>query len=171
MHRRLKVLGLGTLAVFLFIFGGSGETPAQVHVNLNIGPPIFSFPHPPQVAVIPGTYVYGVPGVDVDILFYHGRWYRPHGGHWFYARSYNGPWVRVAPGRVPGPLLRLPPPGHRFPPGHRPMHYSHVKANWKKWERERHWHGDREWQGRGGGGGEQRGRHEEHGGGHRGGRG
>ncbi len=151
MNRLVKILVF--VAGIIWMGTGASEVRAQVHVNINIGPPpVFSLPRPPQLAVIPGTYVYGVPGAKVDLFFYQGRWYRPHGGHWFSARSYNGPWVHLPPPRVPRPLLVLPPPGHRFAPGHRVIHYNHVKANWKKWERERHWGGGhREPQGHHGG--------------------
>jgi hypothetical protein len=171
MKRLGKILVLGFIVGVLWTASGAPDVCAQVHLNLNIGPPpVFAFPQPPQLAVIPGTYVYGVPGIEAELLFYHGRWYRPHGGNWFYARSYNGPWVHLASARVPRPLFALPPPGHRFPPGHRAMRCNHVQANWRKWEREQHWHRDKGWEGHGGGSDWARG-HEEHGGGHKGKRG
>lgn len=55
--------------------------PAGVRGEVNIAPPpVYPFSAPPEVVVIPGTYVYFVPGINVDILFYHGHWYRPFGG-------------------------------------------------------------------------------------------
>ena len=43
-------------------------------------PPAYAPVAPPDMALIPGTYVYFVPGVSADIFFYHGYWYRPFGG-------------------------------------------------------------------------------------------
>ena len=120
------------------------------NVNIKIGtPPPVVVPSPPPMAVIPGTYVYIAPNVGVDILFYHGSWYRPHEGHWFSAPSYNGPWVHVAPARVPGAILNLPPGYHRLPPGYQRIPYENVKGNWERWEREKHWHQDKTWRGDG----------------------
>jgi len=50
-----------------------------------------------RVAVIPGTYVYVVPDINTEILFYHGYWYRPSAGRWYWARTYNGPWLTLPP--------------------------------------------------------------------------
>jgi hypothetical protein len=124
----------------------NNEAGAGVESDVNVVPPPgYVFPDPPEVAVIPGTYVYVVPDINVDILFYHGYWYRPYGGRWYWARFYNGPWVYLAPGRVPRVLLELPPGYRRLPPGYHHIPYGHLQANWERWERERYWHGDREW--------------------------
>ena len=152
-----------------------GTTHSIAGVDINIGapdlnirigtPPPVVIQSPPPMAVIPGTYVYMAPNVGVDILFYHGQWYRPHEGHWFSAPSYNGPWMHAAPGRVPRAILELPPGYRRLPPGHQRIPYEHVKGNWEKWEREKHWHQDKEWRGGGRGGQEEAGReHQGHGG-------
>ena len=61
------------------------------------------------MVVIPGTYIYAVPDIDVEILFYQGYWYRPHEGHWFRSKSYNGPWAYLDSHRVPRALFDLPP--------------------------------------------------------------
>jgi len=118
------------------------------NVNISIGPPPpVVIQSPPPMAVIPGTYVYMAPNVGIDILFYHGYWYRPHEGHWFSAPSYNGPWAHVAPAGVPRAILDLPPGYRRLPPGYQRIPYEHVKGNWEKWEREKHWHQDKDWRG------------------------
>jgi hypothetical protein len=122
------------------------EAPAGVQGNVNIGPPPEDvLPAPPSLAVIPGTYVYVVPDVGMDILFFRGYWYRPYGGRWYWAQSYNGPWVYLAPGRVPGVLLELPPGYRRLPPGYHRIPYAELHANWWRWEREQYWHRNREW--------------------------
>ncbi len=142
-------LGRLVLASFLgtiFVLGGFAKASARVDVNVNIGfPPPFVISAPPPVVVIPGTYVYAIPGIEVDILFYHGYWYRPYEGRWHRARSYNGPWVYCAPASVPRPLIELPPGHYRVPPGHSHIPYGQLKKNWGKWEREQHWASDRDW--------------------------
>jgi hypothetical protein len=144
---RFAISLLAFLMGILFALGGAKEAASGVQVNINIGPPpVFVIPAPPAVVVIPGTYVYAVPDIDVSIFFYHGLWYRPHEGHWFNARSYNGPWVYVPAPNVPRVLVQLPPSYYRVPPGHRHIPYGQVRDNWGRWERERHWNKDKEWQ-------------------------
>jgi hypothetical protein len=112
---------------------------ADVSVGINIFPPPLVIPAPPAVMVIPGTYVYFVPDVDVDILFYGGWWYRPYRGYWYKARGYNGPWVHVGVSRVPSVVINVPPHFRSVPPGHTRIPYGQFKKNWKTWERNRHW--------------------------------
>ena len=95
--------------------------------------------------VIPGTYIYAVPDIDVEILFYQGYWYRPHEGHWYRSKSYNGPWAYLDSHRVPRAIFELPPDYYRIPPGHQKIPYGHFKSNWGRWERERHWDRDDRW--------------------------
>jgi hypothetical protein len=118
--------------------GGSG---GQVSTSpQETTPPPYSMQAPPSVVPIPGTYVYFVPDIGVDILFYHGYWYRPHAGHWYRAAAYNGPWVYIVPQTVPAVIIGLPPNYRRgIPPGYRPVRYVELRRNWERWERERHW--------------------------------
>lgn len=132
------------LAVALILTSGiilSGEAQAGVHLNvgINVGPPAYMFSAPPAVAYIPGTYVYYAPDVNVDVLFYGGYWYRPYEGRWYRARGYNGPWVFIDGGRVPSPLLQLPPDYRRTVVVHERIPYGQLKKNWRHWERERYW--------------------------------
>ena len=112
---------------------------AGVSVGINIFPPPLVISAPPAVMVIPGTYVYFVPDVNVDILFYGGWWFRPYRGYWYRARNYNGPWAYVEGSRVPSVVINVPPHFRRVPPGHTRIPYGQFKKNWKTWERERHW--------------------------------
>ena len=120
---------------------------AQVSIDVHIGPPPpYAVPGPPQVIAIPGTYVYMVPGIAVDVLFYHDYWYRPHEGHWFRSKSYNGPWKYQK--HVPKALMRLPPdyPIYREPPPeYSRVPYKQAKKNWKKWEKAKYWEHDDYW--------------------------
>jgi len=167
-EERLKEWLLSVLLGGLVCFGAVTDSIAGVNINIGtpdlnirIGPPPpVVIQAPPPMAVIPGTYVYIAPNVGVDILFYHGHWYRPHEGRWFSSPSYNGPWTYVAPAGVPRPILELPPGYRRLPPGRR-IPFDHVKGNWEKWEREKHWHQDKDWRGGWKGGYEEVGRRPE----------
>jgi len=108
-------------------------------------PPAYAFPAPPEVVPVPGTYAYMVPGINVDIFFYQGYWYRPFRGRWFMATAYNGPWVFTR--AVPPVLLRLPPGYRRLALRYRPIPHAELMRSWRGWERERHWehqHGEHE---------------------------
>jgi len=91
------------------------------------------------VVLIPETYVYFVPDVSVDILFYQGHWYRPHHGHYYRATNYNGPWVSIAPSSVPGAVSHVPPDFRHIPPGHQRISHGELNRNWETWEEEKHW--------------------------------
>ncbi len=123
----------------------SQGTPLEGQGGVNVEPPAYSFSVPPEVSVIPGTDMYLVPDIGVDILFYQGYWYRPYGGRWFFARSYNGPWGYLEPRRIPPPFLRLSPGHLRLPPGYHRIPYRELQTNWRRWESDRHWHGSRGW--------------------------
>jgi hypothetical protein len=171
--RKVTIVFWGVL--LLLLSGVSTQSTAQVSVDVHIGPPpVYRIPAPPPVVVIPGTYVYAVPDIAVDILFYQGYWYRPHGGHWFRAGSYNGPWTYMESHWVPRPIIELPPDYRRVPPGYRRIPYGQFKRSWAGWQRDRYWDRDREWREGGRGRPEERGRefreerregHEERGGG------
>jgi hypothetical protein len=132
--------------------GAPGISSAQVQVNVGIRVPLpplprFVFKAPPPVVVIPDTYLYVVPDVDVDIVFYHGYWYRPHAERWYRATSYNGPWRLLSVGQVPAPFQTLAPGFRSVKPEHERIPYQKVRKNWKQWEKTRYWdanerHGD-----------------------------
>jgi len=120
---------------------------AQVSIDVHIGPPPrYAIPSPPQVIAIPGTYVYMIPSIAVDILFYQNYWYRPHEDHWFRSKSYNGPWQYQR--QVPRALMQLPSDYRTYrepPPGYRRVPYGQAKKNWKKWEQSKYWEHDEHW--------------------------
>jgi len=133
----LKFLIFG--AALLVATGLSAPVNAGVNVNIGIDLPVLAFPAPPPLVVVPGTYVYTVPEAREDIVFYHDYWYRPYGGRWYRARSYNGPWGFVSPNRVPVVIHQLPPNYRNVPPGHERIPYGQLKKNWGRWERDRYW--------------------------------
>ncbi len=138
-------LSLFVLAALFVSPWGDREAGARVGVGVEVGLPSFVISAPPALVVIPETYVYMVPDISVEILFYHGFWYRPYGGVWYRATSYNGPWVVLSPYRVPQALLTLPPDHRWVPPGYRRIPYADLRGNWSRWERERYWDRDRDW--------------------------
>jgi len=154
----LSLLFPGVLFLIIICCPNKGVAGVDVNIGVNFGPPPpVVIAAPPPVVVIPGTYVYFAPDVQVDILFYHGDWYRPHGGRWYRGAGYDGPWVFVEPARVPGVLLRLPPNYRRVPPGHERIPYGQLKKNWHTWEKEKHW--DKHEAKKGNGDGKGKGKH------------
>jgi hypothetical protein len=111
-------------------------------VNVNVGNnlPAFRFAAPPDLVVIPGTYVYIVPDINVDVLFFQDHWWRPYEGHWYRSRDYNGQWSYVEPGRIPSGLRSLPQNyRQRLSPGYERIPHRDVERNWEKWEKEKYW--------------------------------
>lgn len=123
----------------------------DVGVSIPLPPPIM-FPGPPNLVVIPETYVYVVPDVDVDVFFYGGWWWRPWEGRWYRSQSYNSGW-----GYYEGT-----PSFHRSVPSHwrndyrqrrwggRQWNYQRiphhqVQQNWQGWERDKHWEKQNTW--------------------------
>jgi len=142
----LSVVGI----TFLIGMGYPSGANAGVSIGINFPPPPpLVIPAPPPLFVIPTTYIYFPPEVDVDIFFYHGYWYRPYQGYWYRSGIYNGKWVYIAPERVPRVLINLPPDYRRVPPGLRRIPHVELRKNWKTWERDKYWdkHGGREWHG------------------------
>ena len=148
-----KIFGIFFVGVTLLTLMGpirTGFAEVNVKVAINVPPPPpFVIPAPPPMFVIPRTYVYFAPDVDVDIFFYQGYWYRPHHGHWYRSRSYNGKWVYLSPNKVPRAVINVPPNFRRVPPGYRHIPYGDVHKNWKSWEKQKYWdkHGGSEWHG------------------------
>ncbi len=131
-----KLLVIGTM--LLLLFGFSGQSMARIHVGVSIPlPPVFVFSAPPELVVIPGTYVYYCPDVDVDVFFFGGYWYRPYGGYWYRSVSYDGPWVYIE--SAPSVLLSLPPNFRVIARGERHIPYAELHTNWRAWERDRYW--------------------------------
>jgi hypothetical protein len=115
--------------------GGEG-----VSVNTGNMLPLIRFAAAPELVVIPGTYIYIVPDIDAEVLFFQGNWWRPYEGRWYRAEDYNGPWSALESGRVPGGLTVLPLEYRQHQsPGYRRIPHEELRRNWKQWEREKHW--------------------------------
>ena len=124
-HHRRIVLGMvllgarGLIVGSVLFVGLSGLTSAWagVNVNINVGapPPVVVAPAPPPPVVVeappemvflpaPGLYV--AVGIPFDVFFVTGRYYYFHGGNWFWARGYGGPWVHVVDRSLPPGLQK-----------------------------------------------------------------
>ena len=123
----------------------------EVGVRVALPPPIV-FAQPPEVVVIPETYVYAVPDVAVDIFFYIGWWWRPWEGNWYRSRDYNSGWVYYQ--SVPSFYAGIPSSwrndyrdrrwrGHQW--NHQRIPHQHLQRNWNNWEKNRHWEKQQTW--------------------------
>jgi len=105
-------IGMG-FAVLIFGLTGNGPARAGVNVNINIGaPPVVVAPPPPvevqappEMVYLPEPGVYVAVGIPFDLFFISGRYYYFHGGNWFWASGYGGPWAHVVYKSLP-PGLR-----------------------------------------------------------------
>ena len=136
---------LGAMLLVPTLLLTQGDARVDVHIGVYAAPPAYSVPAPPPLVVIPGTYIYLIPGINVDIFFYSGYWYRPYGGRWYRSRHYNGPWGYIVPQRVPYGLTHLPPNYRYVPQDYRRIPYNEWQRNWRRWEREKYWDTHREW--------------------------
>ena len=145
-------------AVLLVLTGYTTQSEAMAgRVSVGVNLPAYRFAAPPDVVVIPGTYIYMVPDTNVDILFYEGYWWRPYEGRWFRSRDYNGQWNYVETASIPRGLRALPQDyRHRLSPGYERIPHRDLQRNWQKWEKEKYWD-RRDRQGRGGQGKNDRG--------------
>ena len=125
------ILAVSTVAALLLVLGLAfpAQSAAGVNVEVTVPLPGLVISSPPVMLVIPGTYVYYPPDVREDIFFYHGHWYRPYRGQWFWATHYNGPWRGIAIEKVPRPVFGIPPHFRQIPPEHERMPYSTVQQN------------------------------------------
>lgn len=144
-----------TIFVWVLLLIGMGQLDRGIaEVNIKVGinvppPPPLVIPKPPPMYVIPRTYVYFPPEVEVDVFFYNGYWYRPHQGHWYRSENYDDRWVYISREKVPTVIINLPPNFRHVSPGHRHIPYGHLKKNWSTWEKDKYWekHGGKEWHG------------------------
>jgi len=80
---------------------------AEVHVNINIGPPPpVIVQAPPPMLFLPEPGIYVAAGTPYDIFFIGGRYYYFYGDHWFWGLGYSGPWTYVTYRGLPPGLRR-----------------------------------------------------------------
>ncbi len=126
---------------------------AGVNVGLSISlPSPLVFVSPPEMIVIPETYVYAVPGVEAEIYFYNGWWWRPWEGHWYRSRHYDSGWSYYQ--RVPSFYGGIPTGWRNDYRDHRwhgqqwnyqPIPHQQLQKNWRNWEKNGHWEKQQTW--------------------------
>lgn len=140
---RLVTAAAGVAAAIILAAPAASPAGAGIDINIGINLPLpeVVIASPPAVVVVPGTYVYFAPDAGVEIFFYQGRWYRPHGDRWYRSGSYNGPWVVVT--TVPAAVVEAAPAVAGIPPGLSRIPYGQLKKNWRQWEERKRWSGER----------------------------
>jgi hypothetical protein len=148
----MKGLFLGTL-LLTSVIAVPLPAMAGVDVSVSIGlPPPIVFAGPPELIVVPETYVYVVPDVAVDIFFYNGWWWRPWEGRWYRSRYYDSGWAYYQ--RAPSFYRSIPPGwrndyrdhrwgGHQW--NYQRIPHQQLQQNWRGWEKNRHWEKQQTW--------------------------
>ena len=147
----MKKIFFGTLLLALaMVVPVLTMAAVDIHVGIPLPPPIV-FPAPPPVVVLPDTDdVYVAPGLDVDLFFWDGWWWRPWQGRWYRSHYYDRGWGYYD--RVPRFYFDVDPGwrgfyrdhdwhGHRW--DYERIPYPGLEQNWRRW------HNDRRWESRG----------------------
>ena len=145
----MKRLLFGTiLLVLVLVF----PIATMARSDRNSLPPRISFAAAPQVVVIPGTYVYGVPDVDADMFFHQGWWWRLWEGRWYRSQNYNSGWSHY--GSVPSFYREIPSGWRNDYRNHRwggqqwdyqRIPHQQVQRNWSTWEKSKYWEKHNTW--------------------------
>jgi hypothetical protein len=125
------------------------ELDSSLEANL---PPPIPFAAPPELIVLPDTYVYVVPDVNVDIFFYNGWWWRPWEGRWYRSLYYNRGWGYY--NNVPSFYFDIDPGwrgyyrnrnwyGQRW--NYERIPNQRLQQNWNRWQNDRHWERQGTW--------------------------
>jgi hypothetical protein len=134
----MKRMLIVTTAVLCLLLTFSSAAPAlEIDMGIGIGAPPVQYTRPPELVPIPGSYVYFVPDIDINLFFYHGLWYRHYKGRWFRSENYTGSWENIS--KVPPALSDMPRNYRTLRPGYPRVAYRELRDNWERWERERHW--------------------------------
>ncbi len=151
----IRFLLFGTIVWSLVLLSHIPTMAVDVSVNVGVNiplPPAIVFSAPPQLVVMPETYVYVDPDVDVDIFFYGGWWWRPWEGRWYRSRNYNSGWghyknvpsfYREVPSRWRDDYRGHKWKGHKW--DHKRIPHEEVQRNWNKWEKDKHWEKQNTW--------------------------
>ena len=143
----MKKLFFGIMLLTL-VFVVPIPTMAGVNINVGIGlPPPVVFAAPPEVIVLPDTPdVYAVPGIDADLFFWNGWWWRPWEGRWYRSHYYDRGWAYY--NRVPSFYYDVDPGwrgyysahswnGHRW--NYERIPERRLQQNWKGWHSNQYW--------------------------------
>jgi hypothetical protein len=151
---KMKKLLFGMVLLALVI---AVPTPTMAMGRVDVGvsiplPPPIGFAGPPEMVVIPETYIYVAPDVDVDVFFYGGWWWRPWEGRWYRSQNYNSGWgyYEGTPsfyGSVHSgwrnDYRQRRWGGHQW--NYQRIPHQQVQRNWQGWERDRHWEKQNTW--------------------------
>jgi hypothetical protein len=149
---KMKKLFFGTLLLALVIVV---PVPTMVSADVNVSialPPPIIFAAPPELVVLPETYVYVVPDSDADIFFYNGWWWRPWEGRWYRSQYYDSGWAYYQ--SVPSFYAEIPSGWRNDYREHRwrgqqwnyqRISHKQVQQNWKGWEKSKHWEKQQTW--------------------------
>jgi hypothetical protein len=142
---KMKKLFWGIAVLWLSLFADAA--PAQVTINVGVEPPPpLLFTAPPDVIVLPNTYVYVVPDIEEDVYFFDGWWWRQWSGHWYRSNFYDREWGSYP--SIPGFYTAVP---HNWrieyrehywngrPWNYERIPHQQVQRHWNSWEKEEHW--------------------------------
>ena len=131
-------------------------TMAQVGVSVGVSiplPPLITFEAPPAVVALPDTSgVYVAPGINVDLFFWNGFWWRPWEGRWYRSPYYDRGWAYY--NSVPKFYFDVDPywrtyyqnrnwHGHIW--NYQPIPHSDLERNWKGWQSSHYWDKKKTW--------------------------
>lgn len=130
------------------------QSMARVDISVNIGlPPPIAFVHPPEVIPLPETEsVYAVPGLDIDLFFWNGWWWRPWEGRWYRSRYYDHGWVFYS--GIPVFYTHVDPGWRGYYNNrnwrgynwiYRPIPHRDLRRNWQSWHNDRYWERHNNW--------------------------
>jgi hypothetical protein len=149
---KMKRLFFGTILLAL-VFVLPTPAMARVDVSINISlPPLIAFAAPPELIVIPETYVYVSPDIDVDLFFWNGWWWRLWEGRWYRSHYYNRGWVYY--NNVPSFYFDVDPGWRGYYRDHNwygarwdyeRIPNQRLQQNWKSWQNDRHWERQGTW--------------------------
>jgi hypothetical protein len=106
MDRSLKQILIVGSGILLWSLGVVSSVRAEVNVNINLAPPPpVVVEAPPQMVFLPEPGIYVAVGIPFDVYFVSSRYYYVHGGNWFWAKGYGGPWTHAVYKSLP-PGLR-----------------------------------------------------------------
>jgi hypothetical protein len=146
-----KLMLLGITVFWLSI----PAIPAGAQVNIQVGiqlPPLIVFSSPPEMVVLPETYVYVVPDIEEDVFFFDGFWWRPWQGHWYRSQYYDRGWGYYS--SVPTFYREVPQTWrhdyreHQWrgqPWNYQRMHHQQVEKNWNTWKKDKYFEKNQAW--------------------------
>jgi hypothetical protein len=139
------------LVTSLVLAGALAALPAAAEVDVHIGIPApqIVIQAPPRLVVVPDDpAVRYAPDLGYEYFAYGGAYYTVHGGRWFRASAYNGPWTYVETPRVPRQVVVV--PSRYYRDGDRYVRRGHphgmppgqAKKYYGKHKHKRHHHHD-----------------------------